>query len=111
MSRTTSENAVTFDPDDATLSNYVFVGEGFDYQLSYNFPTNYEIIGRYSIQHAGEDIRTLAPHTKQYSLGLTKYIWEHAFKLQAELNYDELSYFNGDVKNNWYFRLQVEIGI
>jgi len=111
LSRTTSENAVTFDPDDATLSNYAFVGNGFDYQLSYHFPSKYEIIGRYSIQHVGADIETLAPNTKQYSLGLTKYIWEHAFKLQAELNYDELSYFNGDVKNNWYFRLQVEIGI
>ncbi|MFT3795924.1 porin [Flavobacterium sp.] len=111
MSRTTSKNAVTYDLEDPTLSNYVFVGDGFDYQLSYCFKTNYEIIGRYSIQHAGQDIQTLAPNTKQYSLGLTKYIWEHAFKLQAELNYDELSYFSGDTKNNWYFRLQVEIGI
>ena len=111
MSRTTSKNPVTVDPGDPTLSNYVFVGNGFDYQLSYNFPTNYEIIGRYSIQHAGERIETLVPDAKQYSVGLTKYIWEHAFKLQAELSYDELSYFNGVVKNNWYFRLQVEIGI
>lgn len=111
MSRTTTKNAVTVDAEDPTLTNYVFVGDGFDYQLSYCFPSKYEIIGRYSIQHAGEDIHSIAPNTKEYSLGLTKYIWEHAFKLQAELNYDELSYFNGDVMNNWYFRLQVEIGI
>lgn len=111
MSRTTSDNPITISEDDPTQFNYVFNGNGFDYQASYNFPSNYEIIGRYSIQHADNEIHFFAPHTKQYSLGLTKYIWEHAFKLQAELTFDELEYFNGNTKNNWYFRLQVEIGI
>ncbi len=111
MSRATTENPITVNPEDATQFNCVFTGNGFDYQASYNFPTNYEIIARYSIQHAHERIRMFAPHTKQYTLGLTKYIWEHAFKLQAEVNYDELQYWDGNVKNNWYFRLQVEIGI
>jgi len=111
MSRTTNENAVTINPLDITQSNYAFVGNGFDYQLSYNTKKNYEFIGRYSIQKVGRDIEALTPNTKQYSLGVTKYIWEHAFKLQAEINYDTLDYFNGTTKNNWYFRFQVEIGI
>ena len=111
MSRTTNENAVTINPLDITQSNYAFVGNGFDYQLSYNTKKNYEFIGRYSIQKVGRDIEALTPNTKQYSLGVTKYIWEHAFKVQAEINYDTLDYFNGTTKNNWYFRFQVEIGI
>ncbi len=111
MSRTTNENAITFNPDDLTESNYVFVGNGFDYQLSYNTKKNYEIIGRYSIQKVGNDIETKAPNTKQYSVGVTKYIWEHAFKLQGEINYDTLDFYNGTSKNNWYIRFQVEIGI
>lgn len=111
MSRTTTKNAVTINPDDITETNYAFVGNGFDYQLSYNFPTNYEVIARYSIQNVGNDIETLFPKTKQYSLGLTKYIWEHAFKLQTELTFDTLDYYDGSTKNNWYFRFQVEIGI
>jgi len=111
MSRTTTKNAVTFSEEDPTLSNYAYVGDGFDYQASYNFPTNYEVIARYSIQHAGPDIQALTPNTKQYSLGLTKYIWEHAFKLQGEINYDQLHYYNGSTKDNWYVRFQVEIGI
>jgi len=111
MSRTTTKNAVTISEEDATLTNYAYVGNGFDYQLSYNFPTNYEIIGRYSIQHAGNDIEKLTPHTKEYSIGVTKYIWEHAFKLQAEVNYDQLRYYNGLTKDNFYVRFQVEIGI
>jgi phosphate-selective porin OprO/OprP len=111
MSRTTNENAVTINPLDISESNYVFVGNGFDYQLSYNTKTNYEFIGRYSIQKVGEDIKVLAPNTKQFSLGLTKYIWEHSFKVQGEINYDILDFYDGTSKNNWYMRFQVEIGI
>lgn len=111
MSRTTSENAVAINPEDATDFNYAFVGSGFDYQLSYIFPSNYEVIGRYSIQKVGADIQTFAPNTKEYSIGVTKYIWEHTFKVQTELTFDTLDYFDGNTKNNWYLRFQVEIGI
>ncbi len=111
MSRSTSENAVTVNPDDPTDMNYVFTGNGFDYQASYIFPSKYELIGRYSIQKVGEDIRDFAPHAKQYSLGVTKYIWEHTFKLQGEVTYDQLDYFDGSTRNSWYVRFQVEIGI
>lgn len=111
MSRSTSKNAVTVNPDDPADIRYAFTGSGFDYQASYIFPTQYEIIGRYSIQKVNEDIRELAPHTKQFSLGLTKYIWEHTFKLQGEVTYDILDYASGDSARNWYVRFQVEIGI
>jgi len=111
MSRTTTDNAVTYNPNDLTEFNYAFVGNGFDYQISYNTKKNYEFIARYSLQNVGNDIEKLAPKVKEYSLGVTKYIWEHAFKLQAEINYDTLYYFSGTTKNNWYLRFQVEIGI
>jgi len=111
MSRVTTRNAVTVNPADNSQSSFAYVGSGFDYQLSYNFPSNYEIIGRYSTQKVGEDIKILAPNTKQYTLGLTKYIWEHTFKLQTEITLDTLRYFDGSTKNNWYLRFQVEIGI
>lgn len=111
MSRTTTKNAVTYNPTDATEFNYAFVGDGFDYQASYITKSNYEFIARYSIQNVGKDIETLTPNTRQYSIGVTKYIWEHTFKLQTELNYDTLQFYNGTTKNNWYLRFQVEIGI
>ena len=50
MSRSTTQNALTFDPNDTSNMKYAFVGNGFDYQLSYNTKSNYEFIGRYSIQ-------------------------------------------------------------
>lgn len=111
MSRTTNRNAITINPNNSSETNYAYIGNGFDYQLSYNTVANYEIIGRYSIQKVGDDIKTLTPNSKQYSIGLTKYIMEHAFKLQTELTFDTLDYFNGTYRNNWYFRFQMEIGI
>ncbi len=114
MNRTTN-NPLTYglDDDGALQSSYVFAGEGMDYQLSYTFPvSHYEIIGRFSTQNVDNAIYKLnVPDQKQYSFGVTKYIWEHAFKVQAEVTYDDLRYFTGDTKNNWYVRFQIEIGI
>lgn len=111
MSRVTPKNAVTVNPKDATQMQYVYVGNGMDYQLSYCFPSNYEIIGRYSTQKVGDDIEKLTPDTNEISLGVTKYFWQHTFKLQSEVNFDRLYFYNGTTKNNWYVRFQVEIGI
>ncbi|WP_445454904.1 porin [Flavobacterium sp. HNIBRBA15423] len=106
-----AKDLVTYDPDDITNFNYVFAGDGMDYQLSYVFPSNYEIIGRFSTQNVDEEIKAYTPDSKQYSLGLTRYLWEHTFKLQAEMTYNELKYQVGETKNNWYARFQIEIGI
>lgn len=110
MSRT-AKDPVTFNPEDITEFNYVYTGSGFDYQASYLFQSHYEIIGRFSNQKVNKDIKEFAPDAKQYSIGLTKYIWEHAFKLQGELTLDDLNYIDGTNKKNWYLRFQVEIGI
>lgn len=110
MSRA-SHNPIAVDPLDPTLTNYVYVGHGMDYQLSYTFPTNYEIIGRFSTQKANKEIQALTPNTNEYTFGVTKYLWEHAFKLQTEFTYDRLSFNDGSTKNNWYVRFQIEIGI
>ncbi|NHN24186.1 porin [Flavobacterium jejuense] len=106
-----AKDLITYDPDDSTNFNYVFAGEGMDYQLSYVFPSNYEIIGRFSNQKVDDEIKPYTPNSKQYSLGLTRYLWEHTFKLQAEVTYNELEYEANQTKNNWYARFQIEIGI
>ncbi|GAA4245829.1 MULTISPECIES: porin [Winogradskyella] len=110
MNRTT-DDAITINPDDASESRYVFAGSGFDTQLSYLFKSNYELVGRFSYQEPHKDIEMLTPQTNQYSLGITKYIWEHALKLQAEITNSELNYFDSSKANDWYLRFQVEIGI
>jgi len=105
-----ADDPVTYS-EDLIDREYVYVGNGYDLQASYIFPSNYEVIGRFSNQQVHKDITAFTPDTKQYSLGLTKYIWEHAFKAQAEVTLDDLSYFDGSSRKNWYVRFQVEIGI
>lgn len=106
-----ADDPITVNPLDANDKAIVYVGNGMDYQLSYLFPNNLEFMGRYSFQNMHKDVETYFPNQKQYSLGVTKYIWEHAFKLQGEVTFDQMSYIDGSSKNNWYIRFQVEIGI
>lgn len=96
---------------DVAKKSFVQVGRGFDTQLSYVFPSNWEIIGRFSQQNPYKQIENLVPKKNQYSIGVTKYIWEHAFKAQLEVTKDESFYLNGKKTNDWYARIQVEIGI
>lgn len=107
----TSKNPITVNPVDPNDFRYVYVGEGFDFQTSYLFKNNYELIGRYSTQKVHNKIRAFEPNTQQFSLGVTKYIWEHAFKLQAEASYEILDYYKAENQKNWYVRFQIEIGI
>jgi hypothetical protein len=44
MSRMT-DNAITVNPLDRTKTQAVFVGDGIDTQLSYVFPSNYQVAG------------------------------------------------------------------
>jgi len=110
MSRIAND-PITVNPSDDSDISFVYVGKGMDYQLSYLFPNNFEVIGRYSFQNMHKDVEALTPNKNQYSFGVTKYIWEHAFKMQAEVTFDELKCLSGDTKNNWYIRFQIEMGI
>jgi hypothetical protein len=111
MSRSTSKNAITYNSLNSAEFNYVYIGNGFDYQISYLLKSNYEFIVRYSLQNVDQTIKSYTPNTKEYSFGITKYVWEHSFKIQTEITYDALKYTNQFTKNNWYLRFQVEIGI
>ncbi len=110
MQRTADDN-LFYNPDEPTDFNYVYTGHGMDFQASYMFRKHWEVIGRYSTQRVNKEIAEFKPDTDQYSIGLTKYIWEHAFKLQAEVTYENKHYFTNQKKDNWYARLQIEIGI
>lgn len=94
-----------------TPAQYFFTGSGYDLQLSYLFPFNVELIGRYSSQTPHSDIRNFEPNIDQYSFGITKYIWEHALKLQTELTSTKETFESGYERSHWYLRFQVEIGI
>lgn len=106
-----ADDPITVSATDASDTQAVFVGHGYDAQLSYLFPSNYQIIGRFSTQKVDKDIETISPNTDEYTLGLSKYIFGHKIKLQGEFTYDNIKNYLGETSNNWYARFQVEIGI
>ncbi len=112
MNRNTpNDSPVAINVEDPSLFNYVYTGSGFDAQMSYVFPKNWEVIGRYSKLKPHDEVYQFTPLQNQYSVGLTKYIWEHAFKAQLEVTKNDFKYFDGQTKDNWYLRLQIEMGI
>ena len=111
MKRSAGDDPLAIDPEDPDQVNYVVAGHGADLQSSYAFENGYELIGRYSWQEMDDKIRPYRPDAQQMTLGLTKYIWEHAFKLQAEATYNVQDFHDNTQKNSWYLRFQVEIGI
>ena len=106
-----ASKAITTDVTNPLSNRAVFVGNGFDNQLSYCFASKYEVIGRFSKQMVDNEVKTFYPNTEQLSFGVNKYIWEHALKLQAEFTTEKQEFFDGTNKQNWYVRFQVEIGI
>jgi hypothetical protein len=106
-----ADNPITVDASDITKTQAVFVGHGYDAQLSYLFPSEYQIIGRYSTQKVHDDIKTISPNTDEYTVGLSKYIFGHKMKVQTELSYDKIHKYGSSVSNNLFARFQVEIGL
>lgn len=111
MNRSAGDNPIAVNPDDPTKINYVIAGQGMDLQSSFLTKKGYEFIGRYSWQQLDKAINIYEPNKQQYTIGLTKYIWEHAFKIQGELTYNVEEKLNAAAKNSWYARFQIEIGI
>ncbi|MDO5656006.1 MAG: porin [Flavobacteriaceae bacterium] len=106
-----TNNHITINPENPEEKSYIYEGKGYDAQLSYLFRNNYEIIGRFSHQLPNDESFMLSPRHNQMSLGVTKYIWEHTFKIQAELSKNDYKFFDGSQEDDWYIRFQVEIGI
>lgn len=104
-----ADDVFSINPLDPTDIRFVFVGEGYDTQLSYIFPSNWEFIGRYSTQRVQSVIADFTPSSQEMALGVTKYIWEHAFKVQLEVSRRVYELVNRP--EDWYVRFQVEIGI
>lgn len=94
---------------DISEKKYVVAGSGVDAQLSYAFTNDWEIASRYSFISPINELKDVMPKQKQFSLGVTKYIWEHAFKVQMEVARSVKTLVND--KKEWYVRFQVEMGI
>jgi phosphate-selective porin OprO/OprP len=108
-----TDNPITISPDDPLLEQHVYVGHGENYQGSYLFRSNYEIVGRYSKVTPKNEIKELERIQSQYTLGINKYLKGHRVKLQTEFTFQQFSWIQNinPVAENFLMRFQVEIGI
>jgi phosphate-selective porin OprO/OprP len=110
IKRTTADPITTNEDGD---QRFVYVGHGQNFQGSYLFKNNFEVVGRYSQVKPDNDIQTLEEKIQQYTVGVTKYIRGHRLKLQSDLTYEENTWLAGSSANhnNWQLRFQIEAGI
>ncbi|TVQ66158.1 MAG: porin [Balneolaceae bacterium] len=107
-----SDDPLTVNPADTHQLRRVETGDGYDLQMSYLLLSGIEFIARYSVQNPGKHEDQPVHRIRQQSAGVTKYIWEHALKLQAELTRNRFYAADpGSVASSYYLRFQVEIGI
>jgi phosphate-selective porin OprO/OprP len=109
-----AEDPVTVSNTDESKKAYVFVGKGVVVQGSYLFPSNYEVVARYSGIFADEAIQALTATTSNgYTIGANRYFRGHRFKAQADVTWFDEFYesVNPHPNGYWQFRFQVEIGI
>jgi hypothetical protein len=90
---------------------YVLTGHGINTQLSYVFPSRFELAGRHTRVVPQQELSLLEPSLTVYTLGVTKYLSGHRNKLQMNLSYQKEEGGTQDDRRFWNLMLQVEIGI
>ena len=100
----TADSIIATEADGVTpTGDVVLTGNALNLQLGYLFKNNYEIAGRFTTLDY-ETLTTALP-TKQYTLGLNKFLVGHKLKVQSDLSYTELD----GQKDNITFRLGFDI--
>ncbi|HMP31190.1 MAG TPA: porin [Saprospiraceae bacterium] len=89
----------------------IFAGKGHDFQASYFVSKKWEIIAKHSMIQTNEKVRQYLGDASQSGIGLTNYLWQHAFKIQMEFSQDRKISLNQNITKSYFGRLQMEIGI
>ena len=95
------------DPD----AIYIYNGQGINIQMSYVFPSLFELAGRYSRLQPAYDIESYEPVTSIASMGITRYLPNHRNKIQLNISHQQMIFYNASNQSNWNIMLQVELGI
>jgi hypothetical protein len=106
-----SNNPIT--TDSLGQVRYVYAGHGQNFQGSYLLRSNIEFIARFSEVRPNPDIQLAEPRTRQYTLGVTKYLRGHRVKLQSDFTLEQNDWLKGPLPSadNFQWRFQIEIGI
>ena len=100
----TADNVIATETDGVTpTGDIVLTGNALNLQAGYLFKSNYEIAGRFTTVDY-ESITESLP-SKQYTLGVNRFLVGHKLKVQSDLSYTTVD----GQKNNITFRLGFDI--
>jgi hypothetical protein len=100
----TADSVIATEADGVTpTGDVVLTGNALNLQLGYLFKNNYELAGRFTTLEYDEITETMP--SKQYTLGINKYLVGHKLKVQSDISYTSL---DGE-KDNITFRLGFDI--
>ena len=100
----TADSVIATEADGVTpTGDVVLTGNALNLQLGYLFKNNYEVAGRFTT--VDYDSITEKMPSKQYTLGINKYLVGHKLKVQSDISYTSL---DGE-KDNITFRLGFDI--
>jgi hypothetical protein len=91
-------------PDNSLTGDAVNAGHGLNIQAGYLFPSNIQILGRYTNIDLEDSITEAVEN--QYTIGLSKYVVKHKLKVQADLSYLDM---NLGLEDDLMFRMQLEL--
>lgn len=91
-------------PDNTLTGDAVNAGHGLNIQAGYLFPSNIQILGRYTNIDLEDSITEAVEN--QYTIGLSKYVVKHKLKVQADLSYLDM---NLGLEDDLMFRMQLEL--
>lgn len=94
------------------ISNYIYIGEGHQTQLSYCFKNRFELAGRFARVTPFKAVNDVAKQETNYTFGVSKYLSHHRVKLQWNLTYIEREDLRSKVMTDqFYSAFQIELGI
>jgi len=100
----TADSVIATEADGVTpTGDVVLTGNALNLQIGYLFKNNYELAGRFTTVEYDKITETMP--SKQYTLGINKYLVGHKLKVQSDISYTSL---DGE-KDNITFRLGFDI--
>ena len=111
----TSADPVTYRDTTRKEASAIFVGTGYMAQVSYIFPSMWNVAARFAVVDAGAQLAGLSEYTKQTNISGTVgyYFNRHRIKVNFEVGTNQTTLYNkaNARESTLYGRFNVELGI
>ena len=94
------------------ITRHINTGDGINNQVSYCFPSRWEVAARYALVSPHRDVVGVFRQSEQVVAGVTRYLNRHNVKCQFNLVYNRERNLGTSAEKSWFSAVfQVELGI